>query len=58
MLDSNYNIKIIDFGDARKIDEPIEDENDDEMGARPSFTMTTHYKEQVYFPLYKMDTTR
>ena len=45
MLDQNYNIKIIDFGDARKINEPLDDNNDneDEMGARPSFCGTVNY---------------
>jgi serine/threonine protein kinase len=26
MLDENFNVKIIDFGDARKIDEELEEE--------------------------------
>jgi serine/threonine protein kinase len=43
MLDSNYNIKIIDFGDARKINEPIDDDDEEEMGARPSFCGTVNY---------------
>ena len=44
MLDSNYNIKIIDFGDARKINEPLDDDNgEEEMGARPSFVGTVNY---------------
>ena len=29
MLDKNYNVKLIDFGDARKVDEAIDDDNDD-----------------------------
>ena len=29
MLDDNYNIKIIDFGDARKVDEVIEEDQDE-----------------------------
>jgi serine/threonine protein kinase len=43
MLDSNYNIKIIDFGDARKIDEPLDDETEEDTGARPSFCGTVNY---------------
>ena len=30
MIDSNYNIKIIDFGDAKKISESTEDADKDE----------------------------
>jgi hypothetical protein len=30
MLDDNYNIKIIDFGDARKVDEVIEEDQDEQ----------------------------
>ena len=33
MLDSNYNIKIIDFGDARKINEPLDDDNGEELSS-------------------------
>ena len=43
-MDINYNIKIIDFGDARKINEPLDDDsNDEDMGARPSFCGTVNY---------------
>lgn len=28
MLDENYNIKIIDFGDARKVNEALDDDED------------------------------
>lgn len=45
MLDSNYNLKVIDFGDARKVDEPVDDQEDDEgdSRARPSFCGTVNY---------------
>ena len=32
MLDKHYNVKVIDFGDARKINEELDDE---EEGADP-----------------------
>ena len=32
MLDDNYNMKVIDFGDARIVDEPLDD---DEGGPVP-----------------------
>lgn len=28
MLDDNYNVKLIDFGDAKKVNEKIEDDQD------------------------------
>lgn len=28
MLDDNYNVKLIDFGDAKKVTEKIEDDQD------------------------------
>jgi hypothetical protein len=30
MLDDKFNIKIIDFGDARKVDEVIEEDQDEQ----------------------------
>ena len=30
MMDENYNVKIIDFGDARKVDEEHDEPVDDE----------------------------
>ena len=30
MLDENFNVKVIDFGDARKVDEPPDSDEDDE----------------------------
>lgn len=30
MLDENFNVKVIDFGDARKVDEPTDDDEDEE----------------------------
>ena len=44
MLDNNFNIKIIDFGDARRINEPISDESKEEVDARPSFVGTVNYQ--------------
>ena len=44
MLDQNFNIKIIDFGDARRIDEPMSDESREEADARPSFVGTVNYQ--------------
>ena len=29
MLDDNYNVKVIDFGDARKVDEVQDEEEED-----------------------------
>ena len=29
MMDENYNVKIIDFGDARKVDEAHDEKDDD-----------------------------
>jgi serine/threonine protein kinase len=28
MLDENFNVKVIDFGDARKIDEPLDEDEE------------------------------
>ena len=47
MLDENYNLKVIDFGDARKINEEI-DEKTSEMsegpGRRDTFVGTVNYQ--------------
>ena len=42
MLDANFNIKIIDFGDARKVNEEVDD---DEKGfdRRGTFVGTVNY---------------
>lgn len=46
MLDDNYNMKIIDFGDARIIDEPLDE--DDSAGPpgqrRDTFVGTVNYQ--------------
>jgi len=43
MLDSNYNIKLIDFGDARKVDEELDDDGDNDDGRRFTFVGTVNY---------------
>ena len=43
MLDKNYNVKLIDFGDARKVNEAIDDDNDDLDGRRDTFVGTVNY---------------
>lgn len=44
MLDKNYNVKLIDFGDARKVNEAIDDDNDDLDGRRDTFVGTVNYQ--------------
>ena len=45
MMDDNYNVKLIDFGDARKVDEDPNDleEQDTNMGPRFTFVGTVNY---------------
>jgi 3-phosphoinositide dependent protein kinase-1 len=48
MLDSNYNVKLIDFGDARKVVEELDDDDDDAdedggMKRRYTFVGTVNY---------------
>jgi serine/threonine protein kinase len=45
MLDDNYNLKIIDFGDARKTDEELDDKEDINNGGgrRDTFVGTVNY---------------
>ena len=42
MLDSDYNVKLIDFGDARKIDEVLDE--DSSQGRRYTFVGTVNYQ--------------
>jgi|DEB0MinimDraft_12_1074336.scaffolds.fasta_scaffold29481_3 3-phosphoinositide dependent protein kinase-1 len=45
MLDKNFNVKLIDFGDARKVNEPIEDEDAGmPQGRRDTFVGTVNYQ--------------
>lgn len=49
MLDKNYNVKVIDFGDARKVNEELDEEEDDAEGApnmlrRGTFVGTVNYQ--------------
>lgn len=49
MLDSNYNVKLIDFGDARKVVEELDDDDDDAdedggMKRRYTFVGTVNYQ--------------
>lgn len=57
MMDDNYNVKVIDLGDARKVDEQLdEDEDEDDgdqlpgagqkvnMGRRDTFVGTVNYQ--------------
>ena len=43
MLDSNYNIKIIDFGDARKVHEDLDEEEAMDAARRGTFVGTVNY---------------
>lgn len=48
MLDKHYNIKVIDFGDARRVNEELDDEENDAAGApnmlrRGTFVGTVNY---------------
>jgi len=42
MLDDNYNIKLIDFGDARMVNEAVDDDADGFM-RRDTFVGTVNY---------------
>lgn len=46
MLDENYNLKVIDFGDARKICEDLDDKDDSGDGSsrRDTFVGTVNYQ--------------
>ena len=47
MLDDNYNVKVIDFGDARKVNEGSLDEEEkqaDPSGRRDTFVGTVNYQ--------------
>ena len=45
MLDDNYNVKVIDFGDARHVNEPLDEEEDAFGGGqrRDTFVGTVNY---------------
>jgi serine/threonine protein kinase len=43
MLDANYNVKLIDFGDARKVNEDLDDDDDNDSGRRYTFVGTVNY---------------
>ena len=47
MLDKNYNVKVIDFGDARRIDEQLDDEEEQQPQfsslRRGTFVGTVNY---------------
>eukprot|EP00350_Pseudokeronopsis_sp_OXSARD2_P001291 CAMPEP_0170561882 /NCGR_PEP_ID=MMETSP0211-20121228/57488_1 /TAXON_ID=311385 /ORGANISM="Pseudokeronopsis sp., Strain OXSARD2" /LENGTH=56 /DNA_ID=CAMNT_0010877981 /DNA_START=345 /DNA_END=515 /DNA_ORIENTATION=- len=45
LLDDEYNIKIIDFGDAKNLDEPDEDEQDQQ--ASPEDKMQNELASEV-----------
>ena len=36
MLSANYNLKVIDFGDAKNVNEPSEEEKDDNNKPKPA----------------------
>ena len=46
MLDKNYNMKVIDFGDARRVDEQLDDEEEipNQMLRRGTFVGTVNYQ--------------
>jgi serine/threonine protein kinase len=47
MLDENYNIKFIDFGDARKVDDQLDEDEispDGQLSRRGTFVGTANYQ--------------
>jgi len=47
MLDENYNIKLIDFGDARKVDDQLDEDeitSDGQVLRRGTFVGTANYQ--------------
>ena len=44
MLDDNYNMKVIDFGDARIVDEPLDEEEGPSGQRRDTFVGTVNYQ--------------
>ena len=43
MLDANYNLKVIDFGDARKVKEDLDDDESNDAARRGTFVGTVNY---------------
>ena len=44
MLDDNYNMKVIDFGDARIVDEPLDEDEGPSGQRRDTFVGTVNYQ--------------
>ena len=44
MLDANYNLKVIDFGDARKVFEELDEDEKQEAARRGTFVGTVNYQ--------------
>ena len=47
MLDKHYNVKVIDFGDARKVNEELDDDEGEQANAmlrRGTFVGTVNYQ--------------
>jgi serine/threonine protein kinase len=44
MLDANYNLKVIDFGDARKVLEEVDEDDKQEAARRGTFVGTVNYQ--------------
>ena len=46
MLDDNYNVKLIDFGDARKVEQNLDDPDDEDgpIDRRDTFVGTVNYQ--------------
>lgn len=44
MLDKNYNLKVIDFGDARKVVEDLDEDEKDGGARRGTFVGTVNYQ--------------
>lgn len=43
MLDANYNLKVIDFGDARKVFEELDEDEKQDAARRGTFVGTVNY---------------
>jgi len=43
MLDSFYNLKVIDFGDARKVHEDLDEDEKQDVARRGTFVGTVNY---------------
>lgn len=44
MLDAHYNLKVIDFGDARKVKEELDEDEAQDLARRGTFVGTVNYQ--------------